>query len=394
MLSNRIRRALSFTLMMGCSGPADSLDSECSTSILRPSYDYSAQLFGSSIALDGHYAVIGDPWNGVVSIFKENSGVWELSQVVGDPDPLTTDELGRAVALSSGLMAAGAPGHRKEDGVMSGRAVVYQLSNGVFAQSQILVPSAGDELDGFGTSIAVSQDLIAVGAPGHSSETAPPGAGAVYLFGRSLSGWEHVQTIYGPEVNGAFGGTLSLSGDLLAVGAPDALSGGYVAVLRRWDSQFVETGIVHGRSYGFTAGDRFGIEIELSDGRILVGASRRRSFSSGQILPIEGFVYLGSIDHEGKVGSFDVLASATDTPYLGVSLGLNGNTAVIGIPIEDARARIDYFTYSAGDWSRLCSFDAPGETLATDGHSLLMSNVGEATATIVPTPGGGCGCLD
>jgi trimeric autotransporter adhesin len=74
--------------------------------------------------------------------------------------------------------------------------------------------SAGDD---FGDAIAVSGDVMAVGAPGKNA------TGAAYLFRRTGASWTQDGTALRPSGLGGddrFGNAVGLSTDTLAVGAP------------------------------------------------------------------------------------------------------------------------------------------------------------------------------
>jgi hypothetical protein len=97
------------------------------------------------------------------------------------------------------------------------------------ARIQASNPGAGDE---FGTSVAISGDLLAVGAPREASRTGDPGddqapqAGAAYLFSRADGKW--VQSTYAKasnrEANDQFGQSVAVS-TMMAIGAPGESSG-------------------------------------------------------------------------------------------------------------------------------------------------------------------------
>src|SRR5262249_61507274 len=79
------------------------------------------------------------------------------------------------------------------------------------------VPMTGDF---FGAAIAGEGDTAAVGAPFDS--TAAPKAGAVYLFNRSTAELLTGQPLVSPTASERelFGAALAMSADLIAVGAP------------------------------------------------------------------------------------------------------------------------------------------------------------------------------
>ncbi len=79
--------------------------------------------------------------------------------------------------------------------------------------------------DGFGCSVSISGNMVAVGANGANS-----GQGAAYVFNEPAAGWADMpQTAKLTASDGAaydsFGGSLSISGDTVVTGAEDATVG-------------------------------------------------------------------------------------------------------------------------------------------------------------------------
>jgi hypothetical protein len=95
--------------------------------------------------------------------------------------------------------------------------------------------NGGDDVDGFGSTVALSSDgiTLAIGAPdaqraasAGSRETAAgvPNSGAVHIFVRdpAAAGWVRQALLFAPTGGARFGAALALAGDghTLAVGAP------------------------------------------------------------------------------------------------------------------------------------------------------------------------------
>lgn len=87
-------------------------------------------------------------------------------------------------------------------------------------EAQKLVASDGIGTDKFGFAVDVAGDTLVIGAPNHYSGGTGPGS--VYIFARNSGEWEEGQRFFAPgeAVGEEFGHALSLSGDLLVVGAP------------------------------------------------------------------------------------------------------------------------------------------------------------------------------
>jgi len=151
------------------------------------------------------------------------------------------------------------------------------------ASGRLEVPDLGPG-DEFGTAVAASPDLIAVGAPGDDREGSE--AGAVRLFGQAGPGWSEQSVLVGPDARTGdhFGSSLALVGDLLAVGAPgrdeDGSWAGAVYVYRRdADSWTLVATLL---APDAAAGARFGASVSFLDpDRLTVGASGHDGDRSG-----------------------------------------------------------------------------------------------------------------
>lgn len=111
-----------------------------------------------------------------------------------------------------------------EDLSLSGRVHSWTLNEegDQFDYSGDIKPSDPQEGAEFGRSVAVKNDLLAVGAPGYDG-----GRGKVYIYKQDYANqlWEEVQTLLAPEYLGdspQFGWSVALSDRGLVVGAPYA----------------------------------------------------------------------------------------------------------------------------------------------------------------------------
>jgi hypothetical protein len=122
----------------------------------------------------------------------------------------------------------------------------------------------------FGAAVALSADTLVVGAP-----DADNGQGAAYVFRRVGNVWSLRQMLSTQVSAGAhFGARVALSGDNLAVAAPDwsdgAVGAGYVRLYR------YDAGADHWQSLvafeSSTANERFGTAVAISANYLAIGA--------------------------------------------------------------------------------------------------------------------------
>jgi hypothetical protein len=167
--------------------------------------------FGFAVAISGDTVAIGAVMDNVGSadqgsayIFVEPVGGWsgDLTQAARliAADAAADDRLGHSIAISGATVAAGA--YRDDIGgnVDQGSAYVFDRPGGGWATCPVvggiptcnhqakLTASDGAEGDEFGAGVAISGDVIVVGAP-WSDGLLTPYQGSAYLFVQPGGGW-------------------------------------------------------------------------------------------------------------------------------------------------------------------------------------------------------------
>jgi hypothetical protein len=201
--------------------------------------------FGLGLSLSDSWLAVGAPGthnpqapaSGAVYVYERSPRGLGNPRRVTAPAPGVQDLFGTWVVVSDDLLAVGAPhedsestgvgGDQTNDRALGmGAVFVYRWRDGDWKFEEYLKPSNRTVLSGFGTSLSVSGDVLAVGAPGASScgEEHPTriGWGAVYVFRRDAGGWHNHQCLSpaGNDVQEAFGWRVSLLNDRLLAGAP------------------------------------------------------------------------------------------------------------------------------------------------------------------------------
>jgi hypothetical protein len=143
----------------------------------------------TSIAISGDVAVIGERRGTstyAAQIFEKNSsGMW--SQVMEiDPDNSALDaSFGQSVDVDGDVVVIGAP---KADIGMGGSAFVYRRLNGTWLQEAMLLPD--DPVQAFGQTVTVKGDFIAVGDPIYGD--AYQGAVYIYQYDSASNSWDQL----------------------------------------------------------------------------------------------------------------------------------------------------------------------------------------------------------
>lgn len=151
----------------------------------------------------------------------------------------------------------------------------------------------------FGSAVAISGDTLVVGSRdessnatgvnGDQSNTSLPGAGAAYVFVRSGDTWKQQAYLKGSSLapNEAFGTSVAISGNTIAVGSPGEISNaGSVRIFTRsgtaWIPQaLLRASILRPDDAAYGSGARFGTSIALSGDDLVVGAPEEPSATKG-----------------------------------------------------------------------------------------------------------------
>lgn len=216
---------------------------------------------------------------------------------------------GFSVAIDGDTMAVGAYSQDIGFGA-TGAVSVYTRSGGVWTYRTTFTSANIDVGDEFGKSVAISGDTIVVGAPKESGAAtgvngAPDNtlvdAGAAYVFTGSGATW--LQQAYlkasNTKSNNVFGTSVSISGDTIVVGANGEGSNATTVNGDQADNSITNAGAayVFTRSAGTWtqqaylkssnnadfggAGDNFGVSVGVSGDTIVVGANGEDSAATG-----------------------------------------------------------------------------------------------------------------
>lgn len=254
--------------------------------------------------------------------------------IFGTPGQLN-EAFGVALALSDDLLVAGAPGHTHPL-FFQGSAYVYYLDGDQASLGAQLYPSDPLTNGHFGAAVAIDGDTVAVAATGAS--TIP---GAVYVFERTPNGWQQQQklALSAGGNTAEFGATLALSGDWLFVGAPAyAQSGperGAVVVYQRSGGSWSQVGLLEPPNPGSYLS--FGTSLALDGERLAIGAPGT-SPSGTQPPWTDGFAYVYRL----TAGSW-VFAQSLPAPQPGgpnfhsafaARVALEAGRLIVGAPAE------------------------------------------------------------
>lgn len=282
----------------------------------------------SPLAIDGDLMAIGNPWvstgwtnhQGEVDVFRRHGNVWNLEAVLIDTNATVgyEEDFGCSVAISHDTVIIGAP-----YAVPTGGAFVATFESGAWRLSSRL-PIADPTAAFIGTSVAILDDVLVVGAPGPDFGTTT--IGRAYVFTKSADRWTQRATLAPPDSDGGdqFGAAVSVGTHSIVVGAPANHTDGSIYVYSASPSsgyalldQLTETN----RS-GNVA--RFGFAIAQDDDRMIVAEPGRATARL--------FQWNGS----GWSSRSRFAADATTNhDGFGTSVAIHGRSVMIGAIGED-----------------------------------------------------------
>jgi hypothetical protein len=280
--------------------------------------------FGAAVALDGRFAVIGNPGNTGnplskerVYVFERTSSGWTQRAELAAADGVLGDGFGTSVALGQGTILVGAPNKEQASGE-SGAIYVFPETASGFVQSQLELVGPRTSAS-FGYAIAISGNTALFGAPHEGI------SGAAYVSTFVRGAWSQPQPLAttASTAGGEFGWSVAINGETAVVGAPQDTLQGAVYVFQRTATGWTQQQRLAATDAAF--GDGLGTSVALKGAIIMAGAPDKQNYS--------GAVYVYARSRTGWAQQATVVSqSPAPYAYFGqcVALGGRGTVAVIG----------------------------------------------------------------
>jgi hypothetical protein len=344
--------------------------------------------FGFSVAVSGDTAVVGS-WGDTVGAnvaqgsayvftrsFASGGATWKFQQKLTASDGATRDLFGVSVAISGDVVVVGAfrADIEAED---QGAAYVFRRNGSVWTQQQKLMEVAIDALpfDAFGFSVAVSGQTVVVGAPGNG------GSGGAYVYTFNGSSWRFQEKLIPTDADAGdnFGASVGVSGDTVVAGAPfddigaNADQGSAYVFVRSNGSWTQQQKIVAGDG---SAGENFGGAVALSGDTVVAGLA----FDAIGAKTFQGSAYV--FNRNNGVWTLQQKLTANDGAAgddFGISVAISGDTIVVGSYLDTVGATLQQgsayvFTRANGVWTQR------QRLIANDGAALDFFGVSVAVS--------------
>ena len=272
--------------------------------------------FGVSVSISGDTVVVGSLFDactagidcGSAYVFEKPAGGWagtltEDAKLTAS-DAAAGDFFGIAVSISGETVVVGAYLDDCTAGIDCGSAYVFEKPAGGWAgalsEDAKLTASDAATGDGFGVSVSISGDTVAVGA-GFGDCPAGPQCGAAYVFEKPAGGWAGALTEDAKLTASAgtrFGVSVSISGETVVVGADgdgsayvfEKPAGGWAGMLTE-DAKLIASDAA--------AGDFFGVSVSISGDAVVVGARNDDCTTGNDCGSAYVFAGVGTVDTDG-----------------------------------------------------------------------------------------------
>jgi hypothetical protein len=272
-------------------------------------------VFGSAVAISGNMALVGAPHDstlaslgGAVYVFTFDGTAWTQQAKLFASDTELDTIFGLSISLSGDTALIGSAAEA---------VYVFTFDGTLWSEQAKLTASDGADDDNFGTSVSLSENRALVGATSNGL------GGAAYIFSFDGTSWSEEAKLTGLDTRDGdnFGSSVSLSGDLALIGAPDrdtSRGAAYIFTFNgtSWNQQ-TKLKLAGAQKY-----DNFGSSVALSDTVAIVGA---KNFLA------PGKIYQYSLrPNVWALRAQYIPTDSVDGDYLGVSVALSGNTLLGG----------------------------------------------------------------
>lgn len=299
-----------------------------------PAHSSNSDFFGARAAIDGNLIVVGahleDPSAivdaGQAYVFDATTGA--LVSTLLNPNPTSQDYFGISVAISGNLAIVGAYQDDPGGVTSAGTAYVFNATTGALVATLNKTVPASYDL--FGISVGISGNLAVVGAY-HDDPSGVSFAGAAYVFNATTGGL--ITTLTNPAMTASafFGNSVAISGNLVAVGAyqddPGGVANAGTAHVFNATTGALVTTLVQP---GAEADDSFGSSVAISGNTVVVAANKDHVSGVDDV----GTVYTFNATTGALMATLNN-PTPTANESFPTAVAIDGNTVIAGSNLEN-----------------------------------------------------------
>ncbi len=338
-------------------------------------------LFGR-VDISGNTIIVGSYYDdfqkGSAYVFKFDGATWSEEAKLTASDGAANDHFGNSVSIDGETLVVSAA----TDDNYTGSAYVFRFDGSNWNEEVKLTASDGEAYDFFGTTVAISGDIIVVGADQEYGQR-----GAAYVFRFDGTSWsEEAKLIASDWASSDYFGQVAISGDIIASGSyrddDKGSDSGAVYVFRfdglNWNEEVKLTA-----SDG-AGGDHFGAPVTVSEDEntLVVGSNNDESTT--------GAAYVFVFDGTNWVEQAKLTASnGSPGDHFGSNVGISENIVVVGSVFDDSQAGSAYvFEYDGTNWGEQHKITASdgiagdyfGGSLGISGSTIVVGASGDDDA--------------
>ncbi len=329
--------------------------------------------FGSSVSISGNTVVVGayrdntgGQGSGQAYVFNATTGA--LVATLANPTPASSDFFGYAVSVSGNTVVVSAAGD-DTDGPDSGQAYLFNATTGaLMATLANPTPASGDF---FGTALSMSENTVVVGA--YDDDMDGTDSGQAYVFNATTGALLATLANPTPASGDSFGYSVAVSGNAVVVSATGDDTGGT-------DS---------GQAYVFNAttgalmatllnptpasGDFFGYAVAVSGNTVVVSASDDDTGGTES-----GQAYLFNATTGALMATLPNPTPASGD-FFGYSVAVSGDTVAVGAVSDNTFGQVNGAAY-------LFLFQNDPPIISSGGAFSVLENTTLVTASVATDP--------
>jgi FG-GAP repeat/Secretion system C-terminal sorting domain len=283
------------------------------------------------------------------------ASTWEEMEKILSSDRLAFDEFGYSIAIDGDYVIVGATDEDYDVNGLNylgnaGAAYIFKRIGAAWSQVQKLVPSTRTGSEYFGYSVDISGNYAVIGTWAHDYDASGANylsaAGAAWIFYNDAGTWVQQQKIVAPDraSSDRFGNCVAISGDVVIVGAP----------LEDEDASGSNTLSMAGSAYIFSrSGTTWSFDQKI------VNSDRAGDDQFGISVGIDGNYAIIGAHHEDEDAEGNNTQSNAGSAYIFYNNGSSWTEQQKIVP--DFRPGVYYFAYNCAiDGNRVIASTYPG----------------------------------
>ncbi|MHA4741205.1 T9SS type A sorting domain-containing protein [Dyadobacter sp. MSC1_007] len=333
---------------------------------LYPSVRAAGAYFGRSVCIKGDYIIIGsesqtdaneqNPIQGAGAAYiyakdQGGPGNWGQIKKVTSPNRQFREYFGSSVAIEGDYAVAGA--------YYEARAYILEKNaggNDNWGAVKMLLPLAGNSFSSFGGNVAISGEHVAISSYSDDNSGTGPAlhhSGSAYIFKRSLGGpnyWGLAKKVTAPVITeyANFGSSIAIDGDYMVVGATNEtgmqgsteVSGAGSAYLFAKNNEGVDQwGLHKALTPNVRNSSSFGVSVAIKGSSVVVGGiSEDFDYKNENFVDNAGAAWVFSENH-GGVGNWGQAAKIhapdrDESEVFGNAVGISETQIIVGSMTE------------------------------------------------------------